>query len=318
MSLILRSLTALAAPAGPRSRLSVFYFHRVLEKPDPLLPSEPDARMFDRMLDWIGSQFRVLDPLDACERLYEGTLPSRPAVITFDDGYLDNCTVALPILRRKEMKAAFFIATSYLQGGAMFNDRVIESVRRWNGGSLALPMSDEQIPVRTIDERRAAIERLLLDCKYRAPSERECYVSELERRTGCNAASGGMMFPEHVAALASAGMRLGGHTRSHPILARIDDQEARREINGGRDDLAEILGQRPEIFAYPNGKFGADFEARHMKMVAEAGYRFAFTTDPAPATAHSDRMAIPRFTPWDRTGLKFRARAYLNLSRSAA
>ncbi|MFP5406669.1 MAG: polysaccharide deacetylase family protein, partial [Gammaproteobacteria bacterium] len=66
--MILRGLTSLAAPAGVRSRLSVFYFHRALAAPDPLLPFEPDARMFDRMLGWIGAQFRVLDPLEACER----------------------------------------------------------------------------------------------------------------------------------------------------------------------------------------------------------------------------------------------------------
>ncbi len=134
---LLRALTVLAAPAGPRSRLSVFYFHRVLERPDPLLPFEPDARMFERMLAWIASQFRVLDPLDALDRLYDGTLPSRPAVVSFDDGYRDNCTVALPILQRHRMQAVFFISTGFLDGGTMFNDRVIEAVRRCPYDSIA-------------------------------------------------------------------------------------------------------------------------------------------------------------------------------------
>ena len=63
------------APAGAGARLSTFIFHRVLAQPDPLLPEEPHAASFDELLGWIGSQFQVLPPLQACERLAAGTLP---------------------------------------------------------------------------------------------------------------------------------------------------------------------------------------------------------------------------------------------------
>ena len=313
--MILRGLTALAAPAGARSKLSVFYFHRALALPDPLLPFEPDARMFDRMLGWIGSQFRVLDPLEACERLYDGTLPSRPAVITFDDGYRDNFTVALPILKRHRMQAAFFIATGFLEGGMMFNDRVIEAVRKCTSDALRLPGIPETLPLGSVDQRRAAIDGILRRIKHLPPEERLQRVRELEHESGAGTpATEMMMTPGQVADLHRAGMRVGGHTRTHPILLALDDTAAQGEITGGAEDLAAIIGvSEVSLFAYPNGRHGADFDDRHLGMVENAGFRYAFTTHPGAARASVSPLTLPRFTPWDRAPARFGIRALRNL-----
>ncbi len=314
--MILRALTALVAPAGERSRLSIFYFHRVLAEPDPLLPLEPDARTFDRILGWIGAQFRVLDPLEACDRLFDGTLPSRPAVLTFDDGYRDNCTVALPILQRHGMKAAFFIATGFLDGGVMFNDRVIEAVRRCDRRSLLMPGAGEALGLGDDAQRRVAIDRILAAIKHLPPDERMRRVLEIEHAAGVGPPSGAMMRADDVVALHRSGMRVGGHTRTHPILLRLDDPDAEEEIAGGLDDLASILGERMSLFAYPNGKPGSDFGPQHVAMVERSGVRYAFTTLAGGAVRASAPLLLPRFTPWDRTRWHFGFRTLHNLRQS--
>ena len=176
-----RAATRLLSPSGARARLTALIFHRVLPVKDPLLPEIPDAEEFDRTLRWIGEQFTVLPALEACECLQAGALPANAAVITFDDGYRDNHDVALPVLQRHRMSAAFFVATGYLDGGTMFNDRVIEAVRQarcdaidadWLGlGRLALGSTAE---------RRVAIDRLLPAVKHRAPRERSDAVARVE------------------------------------------------------------------------------------------------------------------------------------------
>ncbi len=315
---MVRSLTALAAPAGARSRLSVFYFHRVLAAPDPLLTREPDARAFANILDWIAAQFRVLDPLEACEALVDGRLPARPAVISFDDGYRDNHDVALPLLRERRLPAVFFVATSFLDGSMMFNDRAIEAIRAASTPSIRLPAAQpgaarDELPLRDDAERRAAIGRFLAAVKRLPPAERNERVLELERQSEALRRREVMMRPAQVKALHDAGMRIGGHTRTHPILCATDDAEAEAEIDGGLDDLASIIGERPVLFAYPNGKPGLDYDARHVAMADRAGCRFAFSTQAGAADLTSAPLELPRFTPWDRTRLRFSLRALRNL-----
>src|SRR6185312_14140269 len=186
-SVILRLVTALASGVGKHAKLSAFYFHRVVSEPDPLLPGEPDARQFDAILGWIGAQFRVLDPVEACNRLFSGSLPSRAAIMSFDDGYVDNFDVALPILQRHRMKAAFFVASGYLNGGLMFNDRIIEAIRQttataiagdaYGGGTIDLPL-------RSNHERRVGIERILDSIKHLPPTKRDEHVERVEHALG--------------------------------------------------------------------------------------------------------------------------------------
>lgn len=312
---VLRAATAVISPAGPGARLSTFIFHRVLARPDPMLPGRMDAGRFDELLRWIGGQFNVLPPLEACERLDAGTLPPRAAAITFDDGYADNHDVALPLLQRHGMKAAFFVATGFLNGGAMFNDRVVEAVRTAAGpmldaGWLGLPAA---LPIGDAGQRRAAIQQLLAAIKYRPQQEREELVGRLERQCGSRLPAGLMMTDNEVVALHNAGMTIGGHTRTHPILCVLDDAAAQREIRDGADDLCAITGADPLLFAYPNGRPGQDFDPRHPPMVRAAGFRYAFTTVPGAATAATDSLHLPRFTPWDRSALRFQARMLRNL-----
>jgi len=330
---LIRWLTAAVSPAGERARLAAFLFHRVPERTDPMFPDEPDARRFDEIVQWIASQFHVLDPLEACERLVAGMLPSRAAIITFDDGYRDNVEIALPILERHGLRAAFFIATGYLQGGAMFNDRIFEALRRTerttiDTGALldevAAGSSDDahrsscersvQLSIGSAESRRTAAERLIVLVKHRSPSVREQAVERLEAECGVHVRFDPMMRPEQVRELRRRGMTVGGHTRTHPILASLDADAAWEEMHGGREDLRVLLDNEIDLFAYPNGRLGRDFDLTHAAMARRSGYRFAFTTEPGAATHGNDALMLPRFTPWDRTRARFGFRALRNLA----
>lgn len=112
------------------AELSILIYHRVLARPDPLFPGEVDRALFERQLRLLKRFYTVLPLSVAVQRLRDGSLPPRAACITFDDGYADNAEHALPLLRQYGLHATFFIATGYLNGGQMWNDRVIDAVRR--------------------------------------------------------------------------------------------------------------------------------------------------------------------------------------------
>ena len=316
--MILRALTHLASPAGRGAKLSTFIFHRVPAQPDPLLPDEPDAQRFEQMLSWITGQFQVLAPLEACERLSTGSLPARAAVITFDDGYRDNAEVALPILQRHGVSAAFFIATGFLDGGIMFNDRVIEAIRAVPGERVRINLAGiDELDLSSPAARRGAINALLRAIKHLMPGDRDDAVEAIEARLGVSATESPMMSRAQVRQLHAAGMAIGGHTRWHPILSVLAPDDAREAIQDGRDDLTELLGHPPPLFAYPNGRQGRDWGSEHAQMVKDAGFRFAFTTDSGAARFGDSPHVLPRFTPWARGRVGFGGQALRNLLQGA-
>jgi peptidoglycan/xylan/chitin deacetylase (PgdA/CDA1 family) len=102
------------------------------------------------------------------------------------------------------------------------------------------------------------------------------------------------------------GFELGSHTRSHPRLDRLGDEQIEAEIAGSRVDLERIAGVRPDCFCYPYGAFNSTV-VRHTRA---AGYRAAVTTERGLALAGDNRFLLPRVAVSGRRGLfKFAWRA---------
>ena len=294
--------------------MSILIFHRVFAQPDPLFPDEVDAAVFEQRLRWIRQLFNVIPLDEAVTRLQQGALPARAACITFDDGYADNEQVALPLLRRFGLVATFFVATGFIDGGRMWNDTIIESVRLASGDTLDLTSLQLGIhPIETFTARRAAIDALIGQLKYLPATAREDAVNAIRACSGASIPERLMLAEDQVRRLRAAGMVVGAHTVTHPILARTDESTARREISESKDRLQAILGEPITLFAYPNGKPVDDYGAAHVAMVKSAGYAAAVSTAWGAASSASDLFQLPRFTPWDRTPARFAFRLVGNL-----
>lgn len=314
-----RPLAALLSPAGPRARLSILIFHRVLRQPDPLFPDEADARRFDRVCGWVRRWFQVLPLDEAVRRLAEGRLPARALSITFDDGYEDNFSVALPILQRHGLSATFFVATGFLDGGCMWNDRIIESIRATSLPALDLAdigHADFGMHATGDDaSRRAAIDAIVPRAKYLPPQQRLDFSRRVAELAQVPAPTGLMMSSQQVRGLHEAGMQIGAHTVNHPILARLAAADAVREIGDSKRQLESITRAPVTLFAYPNGRHGDDYDDASVALVRDSGFEAAVATTWGAARRDSDRFQLPRFTPWDRSRLRFGARLAGNLLR---
>ncbi len=295
------------------SRLSILIFHRVLPQADPLFPEEPDVQRFEAILRNVVSSFAVMPLAQAAAALEQGTLPEGALAITFDDGYADNQQVAAPVLQRLGLHATFFVATGFLDGGRMWNDTVVEAVRRTR--LQRLDLSDLGLgvhPLETMAQRRQAIDHLLPRVKYLPPADRLRQVDAIASACGEVLPTDLMMSTAQLQALHRGGMGVGGHTVNHPILCSVPDVQAQQEIWDNKRQLEAALQSPMTLFAYPNGKPDQDFAARHAQMVRESGYLAAVTTSPGAARHGEDLMQLPRFTPWDRDTLRFSLRMAAN------
>jgi peptidoglycan/xylan/chitin deacetylase (PgdA/CDA1 family) len=119
--------------------------------------------------------------------------------------------------------------------------------------------------------------------------------------------------------LISAGMTLGGHSRTHVDLTRISEERAREEIAGCKRDLEQATGRGVAWFAYPGG----EFDRRAVELTRQAGYEAACSTlGPAPNDRSSlfwmfrDLLSEPmnsvgdryRLSRWARRPLAWRVR----------
>ena len=299
---------------GPFSRcVSILIYHRVIAEPDPLILDEVCASEFDWHMTVLGRWFKVLPLTEAVSRLHDGTLPARAACVTFDDGYADNASAALPILLRHGIPATFFLATAFINGGRMWNDTVIETVRRTPGDTLdARAAGLDRLDISTIDLRRRALDRLLTGLKYLPMEERQRRVNEMSAAMKQELPAGLMMTTEQVRELHKSGMEIGAHTVNHPILAKLELDRARNEIRESKTWLESVTGSTVSLFAYPNGKPTRDYCREHVDLVKELGFRAAVSTARGVARAASDSFQLPRFTPWDRTPGKFLLRLMQN------
>ncbi|MDD5036152.1 MAG: polysaccharide deacetylase family protein [Methylococcaceae bacterium] len=312
-----RTVGNFLSPGGAGASLSILIYHRVLPEVDELFPTVATATSFDTQLDTLKKVFNVLPLGEAVARLKSSSLPPRAACITFDDGYEDNVRIALPILQHHGLQATFFIATAYLNGGHMFNDRVIHAVRHSKDKHIDLSqLGLGEYDIGTLEEKRTVIDAILKRVKYLSLGHRENVAEELVSLiTDKPLPNDLMMTTEQLKALSEAGMEIGGHTARHPILAKLDEASAIREIREGKDYLEGIVGKPITLFAYPNGKPEADYLAKQVDIPRRLGFEAAVSTRWGVATRHSDLFQLPRFTPYSENPNRFAPMLLQNLRR---
>lgn len=308
---------AQVATMGPLGRrLSILIYHRVLAEADPLFPAEIDASRFEQHLRWLKANFTLISLAEAVVHLRNDTLPARAACITFDDGYADNATIALPLLQHHGVAATVFVATGFLNGGRMWNDTVIELVRNAPSRIDLSAAGFGRYQLLTVADRQAAISSLINALKYLPMAERQAKVDELTALVPVRLRQDLMMTHDQVRLLHRAGIEIGAHTVHHPIIARLPDAAAQAEIANGKAALEAMIDAPVQTFAYPNGKPDQDYEARHVAMVKQLGFTAAVSTSWGAARTGSDLFQLPRFTPWNQRQLPFTLRMLNNL-RSA-
>ena len=303
---LIRSIGDAIALSGGKNRLCVVNYHRILAKHDPMLESEPDLATFEWQMALLADCFNVLPLSSALLAMDAGTLPARAIAITFDDGYRSVHELALPVLRKFGLPATVFVTSGYVGERNMWNDRIIEAVQGLPDGSLDLTeLGLDEYSLHTLADRKHTLASLTETSKYLPPQGRTALIERLETMVGEELAYGLMLTPEMVVNLDRNGIEIGAHTISHPILTSLDDQSAQLEIAGGKAELETLIGKPVRLFAYPNGKVGKDFDARHVGMVREAGFDAGFTTAVGAVTRHGDRFQLPRSRPWDKTPFMF-------------
>lgn len=301
------------------SDLRVLAYHRILPdldetgfQFDPELVSATRSE-FDWQMAYVARTGRLVSGLEVAEALEGGRpLPKGAVMVTFDDGFQDNYSVAFPVLRKHGVAATFFISTGYVGASEMFwFDWLVHALlqtRRSEVRVEALGL-DLAIPADAAGRREVA-NQLLGRLKKGSEEVRIAVLAGL--RVDLDVASLAAADHDHVPLswdqvreMSAAGMEFGSHTVTHPILSRISDPaQLHAELSGSKQAIEAELGRPVLSLAYPVG--GADaVNAEVLRQTQEAGYRFAFTYESgvnqlSEATRfRMKRLRVERYTSRD-------------------
>jgi peptidoglycan/xylan/chitin deacetylase (PgdA/CDA1 family) len=299
-----------------RHRLVVLTYHKVL--PDDY--SDAAARPPDSLFRWEFEQqvahlvrwYHVTTGEEVRAFLAgDMQLPDYAVLITFDDGYENNYTVALPILQRYGAHAMFFLTTRYIgqPDATLWFDRLSALL-------CTVPFSDilPRLPAYGVpgDIRHASQLRRWL--KGLSQLQRERLITALEdmltpgRGVTREQVASRLMTWDQVRDMAAQGMTIGSHTASHQILAMASPDDVRHELRLSRQHIEDEIGQPCWGFCYPNGT-AADFRPADKAAVKAAGYTCAFTQIPGSITRGTDAYALPRMAIPDAGDMRvFRSR----------
>jgi peptidoglycan/xylan/chitin deacetylase (PgdA/CDA1 family) len=239
------------------------------------LISAPPAD-FDLQMGVLAKTCDVVSVTDVLASLDGGpSLPPRAALVTFDDAYEDFAIHAWPILRRHGLTATLFVPTAYPDHPerAFWWDRLHQAIREASP-DRTVPTRDGRLPISKPGQRARAFRALVRQIKVLTHAESLEEVERVCHELGCSGWRGRVLGWQALRDLASQGVILAPHSRTHPLMNRMPLDGAVDEAVGSLRDLEREVGPVPACFAYPGGAFDEDLPPR----LARAGFRLAFTT----------------------------------------
>jgi peptidoglycan/xylan/chitin deacetylase (PgdA/CDA1 family) len=283
-----------------KPRLLVLCYHNV--DPTWCFPFRPGAgaRGLERQLRALRRWANVV-PLDTALRaLAEGRpLPPRAVALSFDDGYRDNLTLAVPMLERLGLPATFFLVPGLLSNEALPWWEVVSwavskaSVPSLSWDGTTYPLTDEK-------SRRTALDEVQRTLKRRSRQERDATVRELAvclAPTGSPPSADAMFLDwDEGARLLERGFTIGSHTCAHAILSGETAEEQTRDLVDSRRLLQQRFSVGADLLAYPNGT-PLDYDAATLAAARVAGHTAALTTregfnDPGTPALELRRVVI--------------------------
>ncbi len=297
-------LVHLLKMAPTRPGLLVFNYHRVGDASSCDFDRgvmAVSADQLDRQIVLLKRQAQIIGLTEALYLLNHPAQMKRPyALLTFDDGYLDNYEVALPVLRAHGCSAVFFVVPQMVGTAALpWWDEISFLIRNSRRSRLEMP-PPLRLTVDSGSDRESAIETVLRFFKSRENRDPDRFLARLREQAGVQISAQPRRFmnwPE-IRELVHYEMEIGSHTLSHPILSRLPAEEQLHELVSSKKEIEAHTRTRTRALAYPLGSRSA-FTETTRRLVLEAGYEAAFSFFGGTNSPPDCRLTnVRRVAPW--------------------
>ena len=318
------------------SKALVLMYHRVAEPDADTWDLAVSPTNFEQQLQVLKQLGTVISTVELVEQLQKRRLKNRSIAITFDDGYLDNYTNAGPLLVHHQLPATFFIVSGNVGLTQEFwwdelAAILLLSERLPGSFSLVLP-GEVQLTADLQTEQQLTPELQQKHQHWRAsntspPTRRAALFYQLWQHLKPLAAPAQQIVLQQLRAWASLPntvrpayqsismnqlrelsanplFSIGAHTATHPALASHPAAVQEHELAAGQQAMREAISQPVELLAYPYGNYSNETAI----IVAQLGFKAAFTTDTRLITVGNEAYKLGRFQVNNWDGNEFKQR----------
>lgn len=264
-----------------QKRLTIVMYHRFCIGPDPFKLS---ADNFEKQIRFFKKKYNIIS-LDTINDFFLGkcNLPNNPIIITIDDGYHDNFSIAFSILKKNSAIATVFLTTDFIQFKKWIWFNKLEYILKKTPLEYFLfPLGAEEqgFAVNNFQDRHRSQMKIFKYCRGIGLSKTEMLLTELAQNLQVNV-------PEQVTEdyrplswseiklMQENGINFGAHTCSHPILTNLSIDEARHEVLQSKLVVEKNIGTPVTSFCYPDGKVSNSIR----NLVQNCGFSNAVTTN---------------------------------------
>jgi peptidoglycan/xylan/chitin deacetylase (PgdA/CDA1 family) len=259
-------------------------------------------RVFRQQLQFLKAHYHIIHPEDFRAWIEQRKpLPPRAVLVTCDDGLVNTLTDMLPLLQSESVPCLFFVtgASCGDKPGMLWYEELYHLMRIKPFDELSSQLPPEEgaefpssksfqtrwwSTVRRASRLSASARAAWLDLLRSQCGPAQNLHSERRWR---------LLSIAELRQLKEAGMSIGAHTLSHPVLSLCSEEEARREIQQSKIDLETALGRPVWALAYPFGNPSTMGE-RELRLAREAGFACAFLNVEHWGAGLSDPFALPR------------------------
>ena len=244
---------------------------------------------FEEQIRYLKNHYKIIslaNLVDACA--HHRVLPPRSMLLTIDDGYKSNFTLAYPLLKRYQTPATIFITTDFIDKiFLLWVDRIEYALNQTTQNHLQLTINGQfrSYDLMTVASKKFADRDIKTKLKKLVSQERDLVIEEIEnklqKKLGADSDVPEMyapLEPSQIKEMSNSNlMTIGNHTSSHVILTACSIEQMRAELDDSKT-CTEAMTNRPcKFFSYPNGEKG-DFDDQSKRILKDLGFRCALTS----------------------------------------